>query len=50
MSVGDLENFARELDVAVDIVAGQYARLHNKSGAVSKLRPTVRLDSVLSDV
>ncbi|WP_197417581.1 ImmA/IrrE family metallo-endopeptidase [Mycobacterium sp. GA-2829] len=50
MSVGELEYFADELKVAPSIVAGQYGRLHNKWAAVSKMRPTIRLDAMLSDL
>jgi HTH-type transcriptional regulator / antitoxin HigA len=50
MSVQELQAFADELNVAVNIVAGQYAHLHNKWGPVSKLRPTIQLDSMLANV
>jgi HTH-type transcriptional regulator/antitoxin HigA len=49
-TVYDLERLADEWDVSVSIVAGQFAHRHKKWSAVSKLRPTVGLDALLSGV
>jgi HTH-type transcriptional regulator/antitoxin HigA len=50
MSLSELESFAAELNISASIVAGQYGRLHDKWAAVSKLRPTIRLDNMLADL
>jgi HTH-type transcriptional regulator/antitoxin HigA len=50
MPLSELESFADELNISASIVAGQYGRLHDKWAAVSKLRPTIRLDNMLADL
>lgn len=49
LQIPELADFAREMDVAIDIVAGQYGHLHRKWSAVSRFRRSVDLDDVLSE-
>ncbi|MGW0251897.1 helix-turn-helix domain-containing protein [Nocardia goodfellowii] len=50
ISVSELVDFATELDIAVDIAAGQHAYIHNSWSAVSKFRRSVELDAILPNI